>query len=208
MTRKKLDAELIEIKPFAKQKVTSKRSRDKNIEKARASKNIAVFVLDNGLTPEQEAYARCRAFGMGQSEAITFATNGKTTALSAGSQLEKNYPLVKTRINELSIEVSQRVIEAAAISKGWVIDRLKKVAERCMQAEPVMKMVDGEMQETGEYKFDSAGANRALELLGKELQMFQTKVTVQHDHVTTMSDAQLMQLARQLSDDIGLIDVN
>lgn len=184
-----------------KKKATNKA---KTVEKAVK----AVFVLDNGLTPEQEAYARCRAFGMSQGESIVFATNGRVKAPTAGTNMEKDYPLVRARINELSVEVSQRVIEAAAINKSWVIDRLKKVAERCMQAEPVMKMIDGELQETGEYKFDSAGANRALELLGKELQMFQTKVTVQHDHVTTMSDDQLMQLARQLSGDIGLIDIN
>lgn len=204
MARKNIDAEILDIKPFAKQKVTSGRSRDINAEKARASKVAAVFLLDNGLTPEQEAYARCRAFGMNQAEAITFATNGKTTALSAGAQLEKTYPLVKTRINELSVEVSQRVIEAAALSKGWIIDRLKKVAERCMQAEPVMKMVDGELQETGEYKFDSAGANKALELLGKELGMFSTKIDVNHNHMVTMSEAQLKAQANALAAELGL----
>ena len=204
MAKKPLDAEIKEIKPFNKQKVTSTRSRDKNTAKAIATKNAAVFLLDNGLTPEQEAYARCRAFGMNQAEAITFATNGKTTALSAGAQMEKTYPLVKTRINDLSIEVSQRVIEAAAVNKGWVIDRLKKVVERCMQAEPVMKMVDGELKETGEYKFDSSGANKALELIGKELNMFQTKVTVDHNHMVTMSDAQLKAQANALAAELGL----
>ena len=34
----------------------------------------------------------------------------------------------------------------------------------------------GEWEETGEYKFDSAGANRATELLGKHLGMFVDKV--------------------------------
>lgn len=204
MAKKPLDAEIKEIKPFNKQKVMSTRSRDKNTAKAIATKNAAVFLLDNGLTPEQEAYARCRAFGMNQAEAITFATNGKTTALSAGAQMEKTYPLVKARINDLSVEVSQRVIEAAAVNKGWVIDRLKKVVERCMQAEPVMKMVDGELQETGEYKFDSSGANKALELIGKELGMFSTKIDVNHNHMVTMSDAQLKAQANALAAELGL----
>lgn len=180
-----------------KKKATNK---TKAVEKAVK----AVFVLDNGLTPEQEAYARCRAFGMSQGESMVFATNGKTTSQTAGANMEKNYPLVKARINELSIEVSQKVIEAAAINKSWVIDRLKKVAERCMQAEPVMKMIDGELQETGEYKFDSAGANRALELLGKELQMFSTKVDINHNHMVTMSDDQLKAQANMLAAELGL----
>ena len=38
-----------------------------------------------------------------------------------------------------------------------------------MQAVPVM---DREGHETGEWEFDSGGANRALELLGKHLQLF------------------------------------
>ena len=118
--------------------------------------------------------------------------------------MEKTYPLVKARINDLSVEVSQRVIEAAAVNKGWVIDRLKKVVERCMQAEPVMKMVDGELQETGEYKFDSSGANKALELIGKELGMFSTKIDVNHNHMVTMSDAQLKAQANALAAELGL----
>lgn len=206
MAKKQLDAEIKEIKPFNKQKVTSTRSRDKNTAKAIATKNAAVFLLDNGLTPEQEAYARCRAFGMNQAEAITFATNGKTTALSAGAQMEKTYPLVKARINDLSVEVSQRVIEAAAVNKGWVIDRLKKVVERCMQAEPVMifNKDTKEYEESGEYKFDSTGANKALELIGKELGMFSTKIDVNHNHMVTMSDAQLKAQANALAAELGL----
>jgi len=56
----------------------------------------------------------------------------------------------------------------AGVSRAWVIMKLKEVAERCMQAQPVK--VNG--KETGLYVFDSSGANRALELIGKHLRVF------------------------------------
>lgn len=39
--------------------------------------------------------------------------------------------------------------------------------DRCTQAEPVTKMVNGVETETGVYKFDSAGANKAMDSLAK-----------------------------------------
>lgn len=56
----------------------------------------------------------------------------------------------------------------AGVSRAWVISKLKEVAERCMVATPVK--VNG--KETGLYVFDSSGANRALELIGKHLRVF------------------------------------
>jgi phage terminase small subunit len=45
-----------------------------------------------------------------------------------------------------------------------------------MQAEPAR---DAKGQETGEFQFQASGANRALELLGRELGMFRD----QSDHL-------------------------
>jgi phage terminase small subunit len=42
-----------------------------------------------------------------------------------------------------------------------------------MTAEPVMIKVDGEWVESGEYQFDSAGANKATENLGKIVGVFE-----------------------------------
>jgi phage terminase small subunit len=59
--------------------------------------------------------------------------------------------------------------KAAGVSRQWVIEKLRDVAVRCMQGEPVL---DKEGNETGQWKFDSGGANRALELIGKHLRLF------------------------------------
>jgi hypothetical protein len=55
------------------------------------------------------------------------------------------------------------------LSREWVLEGLKTVVRRCLQAEP---LCDKRGRPTGEYTFQAAGANRALELLGKELGMF------------------------------------
>jgi phage terminase small subunit len=57
----------------------------------------------------------------------------------------------------------------AGVSRAWVISKLKEVAERCMQAQPVNDKLG---RETGLYVFDSSGANRSLELIGKHLRVF------------------------------------
>ena len=58
---------------------------------------------------------------------------------------------------------------AAGVSRAWVIAKLKEVAERCMQARPVLDKLG---HETGLYVFDASGANRSLELIGKHLRVF------------------------------------
>lgn len=63
----------------------------------------------------------------------------------------------------------QGVIAEAAIDKKWVLDRLTKIVDMGMAAEAVL---DNEGNPIGEYKANLAGANKALELIGKELGMF------------------------------------
>ena len=71
------------------------------------------------------------------------------------------------------------------INADWVITNLTEVTERCMQSRPVVyangdpKMTttkDGEIAPT--YAFDSGGANRALELIGRHLAMFTDNLNI------------------------------
>ncbi len=63
----------------------------------------------------------------------------------------------------------------------YVVTNLRRVAERCMQLRPVRNS-DGEQEvdEAGKpvWGFDSRGAVRALELLGKHVGCFVDKVEV------------------------------
>lgn len=68
--------------------------------------------------------------------------------------------------------IQKKVTEKTEVNAEYVLNSVKNVAERCMQATPVMEKVDGEWVETGEFRFDSTGANKALELLGKNLNLW------------------------------------
>ncbi|MCW3466515.1 terminase small subunit [Chitinophaga nivalis] len=80
-------------------------------------------------------------------------------------------------IDYLNIRRSE-ISEKTEISQEWVMKRLKDISDRCMTVEPVMEFDNNtkSMKETGEYKFDSSGANKATELIGKHLGMFITRI--------------------------------
>jgi len=92
----------------------------------------------------------------------------KATARTKGSALF-NTPEIHAYINKMREGMQERT----EVTADYVIRSLQLVAERCMQGEPVM-VFDGEgMVESGEWKFDSSGANKSLELLGKHLGIFE-----------------------------------
>jgi len=68
--------------------------------------------------------------------------------------------------------------EKENISDDYVLSNLREIVERCMQKEPVMKRG---IQVTDEvdrplYSFDSRGALKGLELIGKHIGLFSEKV--------------------------------
>lgn len=71
--------------------------------------------------------------------------------------------------NAMAVKSTEQAVEALAIDREWVMGLLKENAERALQRVAVK---DSEGNPTGEYKYDGAVANRALELLGKEMGMF------------------------------------
>ena len=107
-------------------------------------------------------------------QAAIRAGYSEKTAYSQGQRLLKNVETL-SRVRELQKEQAERL----CIDADWVILRLVEIVERCSQAQPVMMWDKGtkEYVPTGEFQFDSRGANRALELLGKAFGAFseQTK---------------------------------
>jgi phage terminase small subunit len=85
-------------------------------------------------------------------------------AETTGYQVLEN-PKVMAKIEE---GLSDAAV-AAGVSRAWVISKLKEVAERCLQARPVLDKLG---HETGLFVFDASGANRSLELIGKHLRVF------------------------------------
>ena len=83
---------------------------------------------------------------------------------------------------QIDAEGTKLAIERTAIDKEWVIERLRENVERAMQAQPV---IDRAGNPTGSYVYNGAAANRALELLGKELGMFiERRLSKQTDDIT------------------------
>lgn len=116
-------------------------------------------MLDN---PRWERFAQGLAAGKSASEAYVAA--GYEANDGNASRLKGNEK-VEARVAELL----GRVTEGVVLTKQWVLERLIENANRAMQAESKL----GENGEpVGEYQYQGNVANRALELLGKELGMF------------------------------------
>jgi hypothetical protein len=151
----------------------------------------------------QEKFSQELANGKSQVAAYRAAGFGNSTGRP--SKLAKDARIV-ARVAELMCareEVTAQGMKIAIVESGvnrlWVLERLRENVERSMQAKPVL---DKEGQPTGEYRYEGAVANRALELLGKELGMFidRSHLDVSFEQrLATMSPEQRMELARDMA---------
>ncbi len=93
-----------------------------------------------------------------------------------------NVPIIKEFIRK-ELEIRR---ENTRVDSFYVVEQLKRVFDRCMQARPVMvwdyatkAMVQKTDEEgKGVWEFDSQGANKALELLGRHSGAFTTQFDV------------------------------
>jgi phage terminase small subunit len=100
-----------------------------------------------------------------------------------------------------------KISKQSGLSAEWVRRQLREVVERCMQAKPVMKKVGNTYVETGEWEFDSGGANKALEILAKHLGMLKENVTITVEHeLTQMSQAELAKRVASILEERKLLD--
>jgi hypothetical protein len=72
----------------------------------------------------------------------------------------------RERVAEMGME---RAIAQTALTKIWVLEKLRLNAERALQERPIL---DKDGNPTGEFRYEGAVANRALELIGKSLGIF------------------------------------
>ena len=93
--------------------------------------------------------------------------------------------LQNTAIQEYLTGLISKQEDKAEITVAEIIQDLKLLKDRCMQA---CEVTDKDGNSTGEYRFDSAGANRSLELLGKHLAMFveRSELTINIKEVKTI----------------------
>lgn len=155
---------------------------------------------DGGLTPQQEAYARARAMGMDIAEAHIAAD--VSVSINTAYKWDR-LPIVRARIEKLSMMATENAILQTGLTREWVISRLMTVVERCLQAEQVL---DAKGEPTGEYKFDSSGANQALKMLGDTMGLYKPADKKPEDEYNNLSDEDIARIARDLAAEVGLLE--
>lgn len=127
--------------------------------------------------------------------------NGTQAAIRAGySESSARQHSVKLLSNASILsrvrELQHEQVERLAVTQDYVVLQLLETYQRCLEETPVLKFDPdtGQMKETGKYQFDSRGALRALELLGKHLGMYNDKLQVTGKVDTGQLDNVLKQL--------------
>lgn len=106
---------------------------------------------------------------------LAYGTKNEKTASVNAARL-----LANAKISAHILKLKQDRSKRTEITADYVLTGLKEVAERCLQRVPVMKwdyeakamvqVTDDEGRDV--WEFDSSGANRAFELLGKHVGLF------------------------------------
>lgn len=143
---------------------------------------------------KHEHFAQLVAKGEAIDKAYVLAGYSEKGASPSGQRLLRD-ARVRGRVEELRIAVQERTIERAAVDRVWVLEQLKTNLKRAMQVEPVL---DSKGNPTGEYTYEGSVANRALELIGKELGMFVERKRVGPLNIEDLTDDELAQLVEQL----------
>lgn len=142
------------------------------------------------LNARQRAFVAAYVIDKNATQAAIKAGYSKRSAAELASRLLRNVK-IKSAIDDFY----EKATAASQITVEYILDGLKEVADRCMTRKPVMvregremvqatELIDdpnnpGQKIEVGVWSFDSQGANRALELLGKYKKMFTDKVELE-----------------------------
>lgn len=132
--------------------------------------------------------------------------NGAQAAIRAGykeasARVQASALLTNPNILSRVRELQHEQVERLAVTQDYVVLQLLETYQKCLEVTPVLKFDSdlGEMVETGKYQFDSRGALRALELLGKHLGMYNDKLQV----TGKVDTGQLDNVLKQLQGDSG-----
>lgn len=145
---------------------------------------------DSNLSDKHEVFCKEYLIDLNGNQAAIRAGYAPDSARITASKLLTDANIL-ARIKELMDERSKITL----VDATFVVESLKELFARCMQKKPVMHYDPSEKaivqkkhvnEETGEevgiWEFDSTGANRALELLGKHLAMFTDKTNQNLNH--------------------------
>ena len=112
--------------------------------------------------------------------------NGTQAAIRAGysdksARQQATRLLANAAILARVRELQQDQVRRLAITQDYVVLQLMDTYRCCREPTPVLEWDPEarEMVESGKYQFDSKGALRALELIGKHLGMYQDRLKVE-----------------------------
>lgn len=132
-----------------------------------------------------ERFAQELAKGKSALEAYEVAgyrpNSGNAATLKADQSISTRVAELIEEQSEIARAATEMAAERLSIDREWVLGQLVENANRAMQAVAV-KGNDGAA--TGEFRYEGSVANRALELIGKELGMFidrSENVNINHD---------------------------
>lgn len=149
--------------------------------------------------PQHEHFATLVAAGANFTAAAKAAGYSEVSAASRGCRVAQ-LPAVTARIAELSARKVEIAQVSAGISKSYVLETLYENVQRAMQKREI-KNLQGVV--VG-FQYEGNVANRALELIGKELGMFVDRkeingsVNITSGRLLELSDDQVETIQRLL----------
>jgi len=117
----------------------------------------------NDLNEKQKRFCDEYLIDLNGAQAAIRAGHSKKTARSIASE-----NLTKPNIIEYLNKKREKLQEKVDLNHEWVLKNFKKIYEKCMEDIEVTNK-DGDLLYT---KFDSAGANKSNEMIGKHLGFF------------------------------------
>ena len=150
------------------------------VKKVKSKASYKSGPLDN---QKWENFARYIANGETQAKAAVLAGFKEANAHIRGSVLMKK-PEIGLRVEELKRVSSERAVTGLSVNKAWVLRNLKEIA---LQAKS---------------EGDWSGANRAWELIGKELGMFVERKVIGLQDLRNASADELQALLAELDSTI------
>lgn len=128
--------------------------------------------MAKNLTPKEEKFVQGLFAGLSQRKAYK-------EAFDTSKMQDNTIDVVACNLakqDKIAIRLNQ-LTERRAEKTGWSVDKLIKefeeIKEMCKASVPVL---DRQGEPTGEYRFDSSGAVKSLENIGKLLGMYTEKL--------------------------------
>lgn len=123
--------------------------------------------------PKHERFCQELAKGTSAEKAYKAAgykpNRGNAAVLKQKQSISGRVTEILAEREKIHGQATAKAVERAGLTKEWIIAKLVENAERALQAQQAR---DPEGNPVGDFKYEGSVANRALELLGKELGMF------------------------------------